>query len=60
MYIIVINDYVYVRNIVNIMFRHCNNCLYYPCHMFMCVSVYGDDFNERANYHHCILKGMNI
>ena len=46
-FFIVIHDFVYVKNRVNIMLRRCNNCLYLQCHtfFFMCVSVYGDDFN---------------
>ena len=37
-YIIEIHDFMYVRNIVNVL-RRCNNCMY------VCKLVCGDDFN---------------
>ena len=38
-FIIGIHDCTYIRNIVNIMFRRYNNCLYKFCHFFLCVWV---------------------
>ena len=63
-YIIVIHDCMYARNMENIL---CLDDAIIVCisniviYFFgMCVSVYGEDFCEPANYHHCIINKTNL
>ena len=58
-YITVIHDCMYVRNIVNILCKDVAVIVCISYEIFLCVRPYGDDFN-KANYHHCIIKENNF